>query len=113
MILAILFMAFSVAAESPNAANAYAQSFQSQQSGRQDADYQKGLGALDARQWDEAVEDFSASASRKGPNADAALYWKAYAMNRAGRREDALDAISDLKRDYPSSRWIKDAKALE
>ena len=113
MIFAIPFFVFSVSAEAQSGPAPFAQSFQSQQSGRQDADYQKGLRALDARQWDEAVDDFSASASHKGATADAALYWKAYAMNRAGRREDALDTISDLKEAYPSSRWIKDAKALE
>lgn len=113
MILTILFLAFSVTAEMQDAPVSFAHSFQAQQSGREDADYQKGLRALDARQWDEAVGDFDASASHKGRSADAALYWKAYAMNRAGRREDALDTISELKDAYPSSRWIKDAKALE
>jgi tetratricopeptide (TPR) repeat protein len=125
MILTILFIVSSLTAEAQGDGPVpFAQSFQSQQSERtgalvaavrdsEDADYQKGLRALDARQWDEAVEDFGASASHKGATADAALYWKAYAMNRAGRREDALDTISDLKEAYPSSRWIKDAKALE
>lgn len=113
MILTIFLLGFSlnpVAQESPAP---WAQSFQARQTGRDDADYQKGLRALDARRWDEAIEDFDASADRKGSNADAALYWKAYAQNRAGEREDALDTISDLKDDYPSSRWLKDAKALE
>jgi len=129
MILTILFLVFSVSAESQGGPVPFAQSFQSQQSGgsertarsgvvvrgsdHEDPDYQKGLRALDARQWDEAVDDFDASASHKGPNTDAALYWRAYAMNRAGRREDALATISELKEAYPSSRWIKDAKALE
>lgn len=113
MILTILFIAFSVTAEAQDGPVPFAQSFQAHQSGREDADYQKGLRALDARQWEEAAEDFDASASHKGPTADAALYWKAYAMNRAGRREDALDILSDLKDAYPSSRWVKDAKALE
>ncbi|HTU47842.1 MAG TPA: HEAT repeat domain-containing protein [Bryobacteraceae bacterium] len=129
MILTILFLVFSVSAEAQGAPVPFTQSFQSQQSGgsertgrsgavvrgsdHEDPDYQKGLRALDARQWDEAVDDFDASASHKGANTDAALYWKAYAMNRAGRREDALATISELKEAYPSSRWIKDAKALE
>jgi tetratricopeptide (TPR) repeat protein len=113
MIVTALLIAFSITAEIHDGPAQFAQNFQAQSSARDDADYQKGLRALDARQWDEAVEDFSAAASRKGPAADAALYWEAYAMNRAGRREDALDAISNLKEAYPSSRWIKDAKALE
>ena len=32
-----------------------------------------------------------------GKRADAALYWKAYALSRAGRRRDALAAIAQLK----------------
>ena len=90
-----------------------AQSFQSVQAGHDDSDYQKGLQELDARQWDQAIQSFDASASRKKSNADAALYWKAYAQNRAGRREEALTTIAGLRAGYPSSRWLRDAKALE
>lgn len=113
MIFAIFLLGVSLSASAQESSSAFTQSFQARQTGHEDADYQKGLHALDVRQWSEAIEDFDASASRKGSTADAALYWKAYAQNRAGEREDALDTISDLKEDYPSSRWIKDAKALE
>jgi hypothetical protein len=114
MILAIIFMGFSAMVAAQDVSSApVAPSFQAQRTGHDDADYQKGLSALDGRQWDEAIDDFDASASRKGPNADAALYWKAYALNRAGRRGDALETVANLKKNYPSSRWIKDARALE
>jgi tetratricopeptide (TPR) repeat protein len=112
MIVSVFLLMFSIGAAAPDP-QSFSQSFQARQAGQGDADYQKGLRALDARQWDDAVDDFATSASHEGANADAALYWKAYAENRAGRREDALETISDLKEDYPSSRWIKDAKALE
>lgn len=108
----LLLLSVGASAREPQAAP-FSQNFQARQAGQGDPDYQKGLRALDARQWDDAVEDFATSASREGANADAALYWKAYAENRAGRREEALDTISDLKQDYPSSRWLKDANALE
>jgi HEAT repeat protein len=88
-----------------------AESFQASQAA--DADYQNGQRELDARQWDQAISSFNAAASRNGPTADAALYWKAYAENRAGRREASLSTIAQLRQAYPSSRWIKDAKALE
>ena len=113
MTVSVFLLLFSIGAAPPNPEAPLSQSFQARQAGQGDPDYQKGMRALDARQWDDAIEDFDASASREGSNADAALYWKAYAENRAGRREDALDTISDLEQDYPSSRWIKDAKALE
>lgn len=90
-----------------------AQSFQASQVNRDDPDYQKGLRALDARQWDQAISSFSAAASHKGSQVDAALYWKAYAENRGGRRNEALSSIAELRSAYPSSRWINDARALE
>jgi tetratricopeptide (TPR) repeat protein len=91
----------------------FAQSFQARQANRDDADYQKGLRALDARQWDQAISSFDAAASHKGMQVDAALYWKAYAQNKAGHREDALSTVAELRKDYPSSKWIGDARALE
>jgi tetratricopeptide (TPR) repeat protein len=81
--------------------------------GAQDPDYQKGLSELDSRQWDDAILSFDKASAANRPNADAALYWKAYALSRAARREDALSTLSRLRASYPSSRWLKDARALE
>jgi len=75
--------------------------------------YEAGLRALDGRRWDEALESFNQVASRGGPRADAGWYWKAYTLNRLGRREEALAAIAELRKSYASSRWLDDAKALE
>ncbi len=84
----------------------------SREANREDSDYQKGLRELDAQQWDQAIASFKAAAE-KGSAADASLYWKAYAQERAGRREEALAAIDSLRQSYPASRWLRDAKALE
>lgn len=78
-----------------------------------DSDYQKGISAMDAHDWDEAVSHFDVVLDRKSSNADAALYWKAYALNHAGRAEEALTTIAQLRRTYPSSKWLKDAQAME
>ncbi len=83
------------------------------QTGRQDADYEKGLRALDARQWDQAIAAFNECARRKVAMADGALYWKAYAEMRSGSPERAFQAISLLRSDFPDSKWVKDAQALE
>lgn len=91
----------------------FAQSFQARQADREDRDYQNGMRALDARQWDQAISSFKAAAAHNGGQVDAALYWKAYAQNRAGHREDSLSTIAELRKDYPSSRWTGDARALE
>lgn len=88
-------------------------SFQAQQTARDDVDYRAGLSELDARQWEQAISAFAASAARNQSRADAALYWKAYAQKRAGQGEPALLTVAELRRRYPASRWIKDARALE
>src|SRR3954447_7628878 len=80
---------------------------------RQDRDYQRGLSALDAHRWDRAIASFQTVVDRKGTDADAALYWKAYAQSRAADREDALATLGELRRSYPSSRWLSDAQALD
>src|SRR5690349_8092989 len=74
--------------------------------GRSDSDYEHGLRALDARQWAQAIVSFDAAIARKGSVADGALYWKAYAQNRASRPDEALTTIAALRHTYPSSRWI-------
>lgn len=75
--------------------------------------YQAGQSALDNHRWDEALEDFGTVAQRGGTRADGALYWKAYTLNKLGRRDEALAAIADLRKSHATSRWLDDAKALE
>ena len=92
--------------------SSFAENFQARSEGFKDAAYREGLQALYAHRWDEAVQSFEEAASHKGNIADAALYWKAYAQNRAGRRQEALSTLAQLRRAYPSSRWNNDAQAL-
>jgi hypothetical protein len=108
----VLFIALGSPLVSQQFALPEAQSFQAREAGRGDSDYQKGLSQLDAREWDKAIAAFNASASRKGSATDAALYWKAYAQNRAGLQQDSLGTIDRLQKLYPGSRWVNDAMAL-
>jgi HEAT repeat protein len=78
-----------------------------------DALYKDGTQALDDHQWQTAVDKFSQLASLRGNHADEALYWKAYALNKEGQREQALSTLDQLKQAYPQSRWLKDAQALQ
>jgi HEAT repeat protein len=80
---------------------------------RQNELYDEGQEALDEAEWDDAVRAFSRFAELKGPRADAALYWKAYAQNRLGQRPESLQTIAELAKAYPSSRYIQQARALE
>ncbi len=75
--------------------------------------YDDGREDLDEDRYDRAAAKFQQLAEMNGPQTDAALYWKAYADNRLGKRDAALTTIADLKRRFPQSRWKKDADALE
>jgi hypothetical protein len=75
--------------------------------------YDDGRGYLDEENYGDAVTKFSELATLNGPQTDAALYWKAYAENKQGKREAALATTAELKRRFPQSRWKKDAEALE
>ena len=80
---------------------------------RVDELYDEGREALDEERYDQADGKFTELASLNGPQTDAALYWKAYAENKLGKRDSALTTIADMKKRFPQSRWIKDAGALE
>ncbi|HMD70972.1 MAG TPA: hypothetical protein VKF41_06485 [Bryobacteraceae bacterium] len=75
--------------------------------------YEGGKSALDAHRLDDALTAFGEVVARGGAKVEGALYYKAYTLNKLGRRDDALTAIADLRKTYPNSRWLDDAKALE
>jgi HEAT repeats len=80
---------------------------------RVDELYDDGREDLDEDRYDKAETKFDELVRTNGPQTDAALYWKAYAENRLGKRDAALASIADLKRRFPQSHWQKDASALE
>ena len=75
--------------------------------------YDDGREDLDEDRYEQAESKFKQLADMNGPQTDAALYWKAYAENRMGKRDTALATIADLKKRFPQSRWQKDASALD
>lgn len=75
--------------------------------------YDDGREDLDEDRYEKAAAKFKQLADMNGPQTDAALYWKAYAENRLGKRDISLTTVADLKRRFPQSRWKKDAEALE
>jgi HEAT repeat protein len=74
--------------------------------------YEEGADAIDDEEWEDAVRAFSKCAELKGKRADGALYWTAYALNKMGQKDQALQVIAALKKNYPKSEWIDDADAL-
>lgn len=75
--------------------------------------YQDGKRALDEKDWKGAARIFRQVAAAKGGDADAALYWLAYALHEDGDAAGALAALRDLRASYPQSGWIDDSRALE
>ena len=86
---------------------------QSAAASREDELHKDGSDALNESKWDAAASKFSQVAELHGKRADSALYWKAYALNKGGHRQDALATIAELRKQYPRSTWLKDAGALE
>ena len=78
-----------------------------------DVDYDRGARSIDRRDYENAIQSFDAVIAAKHARADGAMYWKAYAQNRLGRRDQALATLAQLQKDHPQSRWLNDAKALE
>jgi hypothetical protein len=81
--------------------------------GGEDRLYEAGQRSLENHRYDDALEYFNQVAARGGSRADAAWYWKAYTLNKLGKRDEAQAAIAELRKSYANSRWLDDAKALE
>ena len=75
--------------------------------------YRDAQGAMDQKDWSAAEDLFGQVAKEGGEDADAALYWQAYAQFKRGRENASLKTLAELQRVYPASSWIDDAKALE
>ncbi len=75
--------------------------------------YEQGQNAIERAQWPRAVERFTVLVDAKAPRADAALYWRAYSLDKLNRQGEALTSVAELLKGYPSSRWVADARALE
>jgi tetratricopeptide (TPR) repeat protein len=80
---------------------------------RDDRYYREGKAYLDRKEYDRAITAFNRVLDNKGSRADGALYWRAYAQNKLGHRDEALASLNQLQTDYASSHWLDDAKALQ
>jgi len=78
-----------------------------------DKAYNDGQTALNESRWSDALAKFDQVIRAKGARADAATYWKAFSQNKLGRPDDALRTIGELRQQFPKSRWLNDARALE
>src|SRR5512143_2581219 len=78
--------------------------------------YWQGHEALQKGDWAAALKRFSdleqQMRAKEPQNADAAVYWQAYTLQQAKRSTEGKAAVERLHRDFPKSRWSKDADAL-
>ncbi len=78
--------------------------------------YWDGQASLKKGDWNAALKHFQELEKllrQKEPkSADAALYWEAYTFVQAKRTTEAKTAIDRLHREFPESRWSKDADSL-
>ena len=78
--------------------------------------YWDGQASLKKGDWNAALKHFQdlekLLRDKEPKSADAALYWEAYTFVQAKRTTEARSTIERLHREFPSSRWSKDADAL-
>jgi len=74
--------------------------------------YDEGQKALREKHWVEAADQFEQAIKTDKKQADAAMYWRAYAFYKAGRSKEAERELRRLERKYPKSSWVKEAQAL-
>ena len=67
--------------------------------------YSRGMDALDQRNYERALSDFDeyykAMNGKKDSRAEGALYWKAYTLNKLGRRDEATATWRNWRRAIP------------
>ncbi len=71
--------------------------------------YDDGQKALRERDWTQAAEYFEQAIETSEDQADASMYWRAYALYEANRDREAERQLRKLERTYPESRWLKEA----
>jgi outer membrane protein assembly factor BamD (BamD/ComL family) len=78
--------------------------------------YWQGQAALKKSDWATALKRFTdlehLLREKEPQSADAALYWEAYTLMQAKRTAEAKGVLEKLRREFPKSRWSKDAEAL-
>jgi HEAT repeat protein len=75
--------------------------------------YDEGQRALRDQDWRVAAEQFKEAIKADKSTADASMYWRAYALYKAGQQKEAERQVATLSRKYPDSRWVKEARVLQ
>lgn len=75
--------------------------------------YDEGQKALREQRWMDAADQFEQAIEADQDQADSAMYWRAHALYKAGRRNEARREVRRLERTFPDSRWVKEAQVLQ
>ena len=78
-----------------------------------EAIYDEARNAIENSQFDRALQEFDQVIGQVNGRADAAMYWKAYSQSKLALSDEALKTIKDMAKQFATSPWVKDAKALE
>jgi tetratricopeptide (TPR) repeat protein len=116
LLLASAAWAPSATAQPGNASSTFLEEQSSagdQQREEEEEAYSSAQDALSEGQYDDAINGFDSVIKMHGRKADAATYWKAYALNKAGNKTQALNTLAELRKSYPKSTWLHDAGILE
>ena len=113
MLLAV-FSVGSIAAHNQDIAklNRFVQSTKSNTASMQV--FREGRDLIEAQNWQKAAEKFNdfIRVYPKDKDLDAALYWYGYALEKQGRKNDAVAPLKRLIDRFPSSSWRREAIAL-
>jgi tetratricopeptide (TPR) repeat protein len=74
--------------------------------------YAVGTRAMNEQRWQDAIRSFDKVIAAKDRRSDAALYWKAYSLNKLRRHSDAAAICNTLHAQYADSPWNKDCDVL-
>lgn len=77
--------------------------------------FRQGRDLIEREDWAAAAAKFAGYVAQypKSKEADAALYWLAYAQKKQGKFQETQQTLERLTREFPRSTWVDDAHAME
>ena len=81
--------------------------------GEDDSSYSEGTRAMNSQKWAEAITAFDKVIAAKGKRAAAAMYWKAYCLDKLDKKTESAAECDALKAQYESSSWNYECTSLE
>ena len=74
--------------------------------------YDEAMDSIDEEEWSDALRPLG-ELMKLNTKVDAALYWTSYAQAKMNRTAASLASLARLQKEFPTSRWTKEGKALE